>query len=591
MNTNTKSSGPQLAHAVQDEYKPGSEAALHINHHGLLPELTLSTDSLPRLDSTAAAAAQDERQQTFKAALQRYPKAIAWSVAISLAIVMEGYQTSILTGYYSFPQFTRVYGVQVGPDDYLITNKWQSALGNSSVAGSVVGLLANGLLTEFFGYRKTMLGALFFLAAFIFLPFFATNIDTLLAGQVLCGLSWGIFSTLTTTYAAEMLPVSLRGYLTAGVNLCWILGQIVAQGTLRGCLDIQSEWSYRIPFGVQWVWIVIVFGVMVAAPESPWWLIRQDRVPDAQRVLQRLTRSKQDDIFNVEHTIAMMLHTNEVEKHLSQGRRGAQLSYLEAFRGTSLRRTEIASMIFMIQNLSGLPVIGYAAYLYTRIGFSQKRSYDLTIGMHGIAILANFLSFVLMRYFGRRMLYLAGLIIQLLILLTAGILSTFAETATNLWATAGLIIAFIFVFDLIVGPLTYTIVAEIPSTRLRVKTVVLARVAYNLCSLATNPLQNAMLSPLKWNWRAKSCFFWAGSCFLCLVYCFFRLPESQGLTYLELDLLFEKRANARKFADVQKRLASAGYFELQDDGRRRAQWVETIPETRQASVQELKWPD
>lgn len=120
-------------------------------------------------------------------------------------------------------------------------------------------------------------------------------------------------------------------------------------------------------------------------------------------MLERLTRSHHDDQgVNASHTVAMMLHTNEVEKRLNQVR--SQLSYLQCFRGTSLRRTEIACVVFMIQNMSDLPVIGFAAYFYMRIGSSQKRSYDLTIGMHGIVILAGPLSFVLMRYPGRRML-------------------------------------------------------------------------------------------------------------------------------------------------------------------------------------------
>ena len=40
----------------------------------------------------------------------------------------------------------------------------------------------------------------------------------------------------------------------------------------------------------------------------------------------------------------------------------------------------------------------------------------------------------------------------------------------------------------------------------------------------------------------------AGGCFLCLIYTYFRVPEPTGRTFAELDLLFEKRVSARKFA-------------------------------------------
>jgi MFS transporter, SP family, general alpha glucoside:H+ symporter len=39
----------------------------------------------------------------------------------------------------------------------------------------------------------------------------------------------------------------------------------------------------------------------------------------------------------------------------------------------------------------------------------------------------------------------------------------------------------------------------------------------------------------------------AGSCFLCFVYTFFRLPEPRGRTFAELDVLFEHGIAARKF--------------------------------------------
>ena len=42
----------------------------------------------------------------------------------------------------------------------------------------------------------------------------------------------------------------------------------------------------------------------------------------------------------------------------------------------------------------------------------------------------------------------------------------------------------------------------------------------------------------------------AGGCFLCIIYTYFRVPEPTGRTFAELDLLFEKRIPARKFAST-----------------------------------------
>lgn len=516
--------------------------------------------ALPRINSDALAAAQSEHKMTFRQGLRQYPRAIFWSAVISLAIVGEGFDTALINSFYAFPEFQKSYGVPTSDGGYQIATKWQSALNNGSVAGSVIGLIANGWLTERFGYRRTLLGALAFLAGSIFLTFFAFNIQTLLAGQILCGLPWGVCSTLTMSYAAEVMPLALRGYLTANVNLCWLWGQIIALGTLRGLLDVQSPWSYRVPFGVQWAWIVIVGLGAFFAPESPWWLVRQGKLVDAKRSLLRLSNKSND--FNPDNTIAMMTHTNEVEIQLNGRGMRNDLSYLECFKGTNARRTEIACMVFIAQNLSGLPVIAFAAYVYRQVGFNYTQAFDLTLGMHGLAICASIGSLALIRYFGRRQLYLIGLGLAAIVLLAGGVLGSFPENDKILWAIATTIIIFIFIFDATMGPLTYIIVAEIPSTRLRVNTVVLARCSYNICALVTNVLQQNMLNPLSWNWGAKSFYFWSAAACFCLIYCYFRLPETKGLTYHELDILFEKRAGARKFAGFQKKLAESGYFGL-----------------------------
>ena len=57
-----------------------------------------------------------------------------------------------------------------------------------------------------------------------------------------------------------------------------------------------------------------------------------------------------------------------------------------------------------------------------------------------------------------------------------------------------------------------------------------------------------MLNPTAWNWGAKTGFFWAGMCGILLLWTYFRLPEPKGRTYGELDILFENRISARKFA-------------------------------------------
>jgi SP family general alpha glucoside:H+ symporter-like MFS transporter len=297
------------------------------------------------------------------------------------------------------------------------------------------------------------------------------------------------------------------------------------------------------------------------------WLVRQERPGEAKKALLRLTK-KGKDCFNVDETVAMMKHTNEVEKFLGSGR----MSFRDCFKGTDLRRTEIACMVWVTQQACFSGSGAYAAYFYEQAGFSIENSWNLAVGMSGLAITGGVMSWFLMPRIGRRRLYLYGLFVSAVTLIIAGSIGARPETHAQSWAVGSLLIFLTFIYDLTIGPVCYILVAEIPSTRLRAKTVVLARVAYNVVSIITNTITARMLNPTAWNLKGKSCFFNLGITILCLIWCYWRLPETFGLSYLEIDILFEKKANVSKFRELRAALDSMGYFSLSNDERQGSIW-------------------
>ncbi len=96
------------------------------------------------------------------------------------------------------------------------------------------------------------------------------------------------------------------------------------------------------------------------------------------------------------------------------------------------------------------------------------------------------------------------------------------------YATGALLILFTGLYDLTVGPVCYSLVAEIGSTRLRAKTVVLARNLYNIAGVIVSVLNPYMLNPTAWNWGPKSALLWFGTGLIGIVWTYFRLPEPKG---------------------------------------------------------------
>lgn len=103
----------------------------------------------------------------------------------------------------------------------------------------------------------------------------------------------------------------------------------------------------------------------------------------------------------------------------------------------------------------------------------------------------------------------------------------------------------------------YAIFGETSSTRLRTKSIALARILYALVSIVgsiVTPyvslppcLYRYMLNPGEGNWKGKAAFLSGGISLCCFAWGFFRLPECKGRTYEEIDILFERKVPARQF--------------------------------------------
>lgn len=127
-------------------------------------------------------------------------------------------------------------------------------------------------------------------------------------------------------------------------------------------------------------------------------------------------------------------------------------------------------------------------------------------------------------------------------------ISTFPHSK---WFIAATLLVFTITYDATVGPICYSLVSEIPSTRLRSKTIVLARNCYNVSGIATNVTTPLMLNPTALGWGPRAGFFWTGTAALGLAWSWWRLPEPKGRTFAELDGLFERGVAARKFRSVR----------------------------------------
>ncbi|CAH0042285.1 unnamed protein product [Clonostachys rhizophaga] len=497
------------------------------------------------LIEAAHAASDEEATLPRKELFSRYLPATIFSALLSLALVMEGMDVGLINNFFAHKAYLDKFGWPDANGKQHISTSWQAAIGNGNNLGSIIGLLLNGYLQSRFGSRRVYMGAMVVMTCTIFCLFFAVNVQMLFAANILCGIPWGIFQTLTTAYAAEISPAAMRGYLTAWVSMCWGCGSFLAAGVLRGSLNLKGDAGWKVPYALQWIWVVPLFTVAFFAPESPWYLVRRGKYEEAEKSLRRLARKGHYTEQTMAQTMALMKHTNEMEKINAENS-----SYADCFRGTNLRRTGIVCMAWIIQILNGQSIAAYAAIFLQSAGMPQVQSFNFNMAIQSVNIVGTAIAIVLMGRIGRRIFFFLGSSIIGGLMLIIGILGLVAKGSGVYIGVAAIMILVNLTFKVSLGPTTYVIVAETSSNRVRAQTIVIGRAMYVVGQIVVQQLNPRMLgsSSDAWNWGAKAGWFWFGLCCIWAVWIFFFLPETKNRSFADLDYLFQKKTPARKFA-------------------------------------------
>jgi SP family general alpha glucoside:H+ symporter-like MFS transporter len=343
-----------------------------------------------------------ENEMGRAAAAKAFTPAILFSFIYSLACIMEGFDTILISNFFALPQFKQDFGcrepgsVRSVRGDCEIPGGYQAGLMISALIGQIIGIILSGWFTEKYGYRKTFVGALGAMSAAIFVVFFAPSLSILVAGELLCGIPWGVFQTLSASYSSDVCITSIRAYATSWNNLCWVIGQLVASGIQQPLVNNRTALSYKLPLGLQWVWPVVILLLLVIsrAPESPWWLVRKGRTRDALKAVEKLSRRNSlPSGYTAYNHVATIVVTNEHEKNDKDNGTGST-GYRDCFRGVNLRRTLVCCIVWAAQNACGSSLMQASTYFLTQNGINEESAFNFTIGQVSLYLISQIAIFV-----------------------------------------------------------------------------------------------------------------------------------------------------------------------------------------------------
>lgn len=141
------------------------------------------------------------------------------------------------------------------------------------------------------------------------------------------------------------------------------------------------------------------------------------------------------------------------------------------------------------------------------------------------------------------------MILMTIILFVIGFLDFGRDNSAVVWTQASLMDIWTFIYQTTVGPICFVIISEISATRLRSRTIAITTAVQAAASIVFTIVLPYMMSTADGDWRGKCGYLFGGISLCCYVWCFFRLPESKGRTFEELDIMFERKVPPRKFKD------------------------------------------
>jgi sugar porter (SP) family MFS transporter len=403
-------------------------------------------------------------------------------------------------------------------------------------------------------------------------------LGAIVAGRLIAGFGVGFESAIVILYMSEICPRKVRGSLVAGYQFCVTIGLLLAACIVYGTQDLNSTASYRIPIALQFPWALILGGGLLFLPDSPRYYVKKGRIEDAIDALSRVRGQPKDSSY-VQAEISEIVANEEYERALIPDTTFWG-SWFACFRGSlwdaksNLRRTILGTSLQMMQQWTGINFIFYYSTPFLKSTGAIENSFLMSLIFTLVNVFSTPISFWTVERFGRRTILIlgaVGMVICQFIVAIVGITVGFNKThpdpldstksiADNIGAVnaqVAFIAIFIFFFASTWGPGAWIVIGEIFPIPIRSRGVGLSTASNWLWNTIISVITPYMVGETKGNMKSSVFFVWGGLCLCALVYSYFLIPETKGLTLEQVDKMMEE-TNPRNSAKWKPNATFAG---------------------------------
>ncbi|PSR80306.1 general substrate transporter [Coniella lustricola] len=483
---------------------------------------------------------EEERHMSLVQAAKTHWRPLLCCLASFGASATFGYDSIANGASLSMPAFLMYFG-ELGPTGYYLPAMWTSLWSAFSYLAQAVGALAVGFVIDRFGRKWP--GAAFSALTIIgtAVQYTAVTRGVLLAGKIISGFGIGAAMAIGTTYASEMAPLKLRAPIQQAIVLCTVIMYAVGLGIVRVFVPDISEHAFRIVFAIQWVVGGLATIAFVLIPESPVYLIRHGSLDAARKIMERVYPGP-----SINARMQELIHTIEEEQSSEQNQDG---SYIDCFKGTDLKRTMTAVLIYAALQIAGAPLLNQNILILILAGLPAVHAFDIGVGGFALAILGILLNWLTMGFFRRHNMFMAGGFVNLVLMVVIGALY-YVPGDGALWAAAVVMNLLIILQTILLQVMGYPIAAEISTYRLRGKTISIATISMAFSNWLVAFVVPYMYDVDEGNLGLRSAFVFAGLSVFLIVAAWIYIPDTTDLTASEIDHAYVSGVPPRKFQSM-----------------------------------------
>uniref|UniRef100_A0A8C5R5J6 Solute carrier family 2, facilitated glucose transporter member 8 n=1 Tax=Leptobrachium leishanense TaxID=445787 RepID=A0A8C5R5J6_9ANUR len=444
---------------------------------------------------------------------------------------------------YSSPAIT---DLKNADDPRLVLDKNAASwFGSIVTIGAAAGGVFGGWIVDRIGRKLSlMLCALPFVFGFT-LIITAQNVWMLFGGRFLNGLASGVTSLVVPVYISETSHSRVRGTLGSCVQLMVVIG-ILGSYTAGMLLD--------------WRWLavlccippILMLVLMCFMPETPQYLINQDRFSEAMSALKFLRGPEADHGWECRHIESC---SDDQENSLG----------IADFQNPSIYKPFLIGILLMFfQQFTGInAIMFYADTIFEEANFKNSSLASVIVGV--IQVVFTAIAALIMDKAGRKVLLVISGVTMGISAVLFGVYFKIAAVAINNsseslllkatvlppspadhleWLALASMALFIMGFALGWGPIPWLIMSEIFPLRARgIASGVCVVTNWGCAFLVTKEFHDLLDTLTTYG----TFWFFAGFCVLNVLFTIIYVPETKGKTLEQIEIYFQRSPQSQDF--------------------------------------------